>query len=159
MPEFTANTIQLHIAAWFEEIEDFKFLLLKRAEHLRVYPGIWQAITGTIEGNEMAVQTAVRELKEETGVEPLKFWTVPYMTSFFNPLKDAVNFSPVFGCLFDKSSEIRISSEHQDHGWFTLEEADKLLILPSHSKGNHVFNDYILKNTDNEYFEFNIFGV
>lgn len=43
-----------------------KVLLLRRADH----PEFWQSITGSMEwGDERPVETAVRELREETGVE------------------------------------------------------------------------------------------
>ncbi len=39
-------------------------LLLERASH----PGFWQSVTGSQEGDESLVETAVRELAEETGI-------------------------------------------------------------------------------------------
>ena len=40
-------------------------LLLERAAH----PGYWQSVTGSREGNESLVATAVREVAEETGID------------------------------------------------------------------------------------------
>ena len=39
-------------------------LLLERARH----PGFWQSVTGSQEGEESLLQTAVREVHEETGI-------------------------------------------------------------------------------------------
>jgi dihydroneopterin triphosphate diphosphatase len=39
-------------------------LLLERAAH----PGYWQSVTGSREGDESLIATAVRELAEETGI-------------------------------------------------------------------------------------------
>lgn len=53
---------------------DLQILLLERASHA----GYWQSVTGSQEGSESLVETAVRELYEETGirVEPtaLRDW-------------------------------------------------------------------------------------
>lgn len=42
----------------------FEILLLERAGH----PGYWQSVTGSIEAGESLIQTAVREVAEETGI-------------------------------------------------------------------------------------------
>jgi dATP pyrophosphohydrolase len=39
-------------------------LLLERAKH----PGYWQSVTGSCEANESLIQTAVREVAEDTGI-------------------------------------------------------------------------------------------
>jgi dATP pyrophosphohydrolase len=44
---------------------DLEVLLLERADR----PGFWQSVTGSQDAGETLVQTAVRELKEETGLE------------------------------------------------------------------------------------------
>ena len=45
-----------------------KFLILKRAK-TKIYEHLWQGVAGKIEKNEKPWETAVRELKEETGFE------------------------------------------------------------------------------------------
>jgi hypothetical protein len=52
MPEFLSNTVQAHIASKNPENEEYLFLVMKRAEKVAVYPGLWQVMTGTIEKNE-----------------------------------------------------------------------------------------------------------
>ena len=44
---------------------DFHVLLLERAAH----PGFWQSVTGSQEDDEQAIETAQREVGEETGIE------------------------------------------------------------------------------------------
>ncbi|HEX7273842.1 MAG TPA: dihydroneopterin triphosphate diphosphatase [Casimicrobiaceae bacterium] len=48
---------------------DLRVLLLERAD----YPGFWQSVTGSQEGGETLVETATRELREETGLEASAF--------------------------------------------------------------------------------------
>lgn len=43
---------------------DLNILLLERAAH----PGYWQSVTGSQEGDEALIETARRELAEETGI-------------------------------------------------------------------------------------------
>lgn len=53
---------------------DLQILMLERAQH----PGYWQSVTGSREGNESYLETAVREVGEETGLvvrpEQLRAW-------------------------------------------------------------------------------------
>ncbi len=43
---------------------EFRVLLLERASH----PGYWQSVTGSQEEGEAPVETAIREVAEETGI-------------------------------------------------------------------------------------------
>ncbi len=44
---------------------DLQVLLLERADH----PGFWQSVTGSQNPGETMLQTAIRELREETGLD------------------------------------------------------------------------------------------
>ena len=44
---------------------DLQILMLERAKH----PGYWQSVTGSREGDESFLETAIREVGEETGLE------------------------------------------------------------------------------------------
>lgn len=48
---------------------ELNILLLERAAH----PGFWQSVTGSREGEEALVDTAYREVQEETGIDATRF--------------------------------------------------------------------------------------
>ena len=48
---------------------DMQVLLLERADH----PGYWQSVTGSQNQGETLVQTAVREVAEETGLDATRY--------------------------------------------------------------------------------------
>jgi dihydroneopterin triphosphate diphosphatase len=48
---------------------DLKVLIMERADK----PGFWQSVTGSIEKNETPYQAAIREVKEETGLDALAY--------------------------------------------------------------------------------------
>ncbi|MCX7909353.1 MAG: NUDIX domain-containing protein [Ignavibacteria bacterium] len=154
MANFVANTIQVHIAAWDSRNMEYKFLALKRSKNNPIYPEIWQAITGTIEGKETAIECAIREVKEETGLQVKEIWTVPFVAIFFDPYQDAVNASPVFGVVVDFSETIKISPEHETFQWLTLEKFIELVPLPSHKIGAKYFWEHILQHKEKEMFKY-----
>jgi len=49
--------------------DDGRILLLKRADHEKVYPGMYAGPGGKIEGNDTIVETVMREVKEECSLE------------------------------------------------------------------------------------------
>lgn len=156
MPGFISNTIQVHLARYNSGNKDFEFLLLKRSLENVLYPGIWQTITGTIEPGETALQTALREVEEETGIEPVDIWTLPLIANFFDPVKDLINASPVFGVLADEMSRVKISAEHSEYKWLDMGECVGLLPLPSHREGTKVFYEYVLNREDRSMFKVKI---
>jgi 8-oxo-dGTP pyrophosphatase MutT (NUDIX family) len=144
MPEIVSKFVQVHIAR--KKGHQFEFLALKRSSDLKVYPNLWQVITGTIEENETAVETAIREIDEESGLKILKMWTIPTITSFYSPISNRIHLSPVFGVLVDEQYEINLSSEHQDYKWLSLKEHIDLVELKSHKDGSKLFYEEILNN-------------
>jgi dihydroneopterin triphosphate diphosphatase len=62
---------------------DLQVLLLERADH----PGYWQSVTGSQNEDETLVQTAVREVTEETGLDvnnsQLKNWHIQNQYEIF----------------------------------------------------------------------------
>ncbi len=143
MPEIGCRIIEICVFRFVQDKPEY--LLLHRAKDEKVYPGIWQLMSGTIEREEGGVEAALREFKEETGMKVERFWVVPYVNSFYDPDHDAVNLSPLFAAQVEQGSELRLSSEHYEYGWFPYEEAMKKLVWPGQRAGLKVTHDYIVR--------------
>jgi dATP pyrophosphohydrolase len=48
---------------------DLQVLIMERADK----PDFWQSVTGSVEGNETPYEAAIREVKEETGLNALAY--------------------------------------------------------------------------------------
>ncbi len=141
------------IAATIVEVCVFKleqrtpqYLLLQRAKSEKLYPGIWQFVTGSIEKKEKAVDAALRELTEETGLKPKAFWVVPYVNSFYDPRWDSVNLSPAFAAEVSSSKKPLLSDEHIDFQWCSYSEANRKLVWPGQRQCLKITHEYIVKN-------------
>ncbi|MDH4070152.1 MAG: NUDIX domain-containing protein [Ignavibacteria bacterium] len=121
-----------------------EFLLLRRASTERVYPGLWQFVSGKVKLGEDAVRAARREVEEETGMREGRLWTVPFVISFYDPSADAVNLNPFFACEVSTSGEISLSSEHDRSQWLDYDESVKRLIWPAQRQGLDVVRRCII---------------
>jgi len=135
----TSPLIEAHI--FRKKGNDIEFLLLKRAE-TEIYPGLWQMVSGSIDANEIAYQTALREIKEETGLTPEKFWIVPNVNSFYSSSQDEICMIPVFAALVADVAEVKISNEHSEFKWTELSETLKLLAWPGQKKSVEIIYEY-----------------
>ena len=97
------RVIDCHIAIYNNN--DWKFLLLKRSDD-KMYPGIWQGVTGKINDDEAPYKTALRELKEETGLLADKMWTIDKVNIFYDATGNIMNLIPVFGVVVNSKNVV-----------------------------------------------------
>lgn len=120
------------------------YLLLRRAKNEKLYPGIWQFVSGSIENGEKAVDAALREFQEETGMKLKGFWVVPFVNSFYDPDWDTVNLSPLFAAHVGAGDNPRLSAEHDEFGWIPYEEARRKLVWPGQREGMRIVHEVIV---------------
>ena len=126
------RVIDCHVAR--ETAEGFEYLLLRRAPN-RADAGRWRIVTGKIEDGETAWQAALRELSEETGLKPLRFFAVPYVNQFYEWQHDRINAIPVFLAIADLDAPISLDEEHTDFQWAPVTEAVAKLSWPGQRDG------------------------
>ena len=122
------------------------FLILKRAK-TKIYEHLWQGVAGKIEQGEKAWEAAIRELREETSLTPLKLFIADHVSSFYEQHEDRLNFVPVFGIEVD-SQKVILSKEHCDFKWVKLEVALPHLVWNGQKRGIQVVNDMVISNDD-----------
>jgi lipoyl(octanoyl) transferase len=101
-------------------------LLLKRTPERG---GFWQILTGRIERGESPLQTAAREVHEETGFSPRldEIRDLRYVHGFAIAERMPPLFAEETAFAARVSGEPRLSDEHDEHRWCTPEEALRLL--------------------------------
>jgi dATP pyrophosphohydrolase len=91
-------------------------LALRRAHGGRC-PGSWETVHGTIEPGETPVQASLRELREETGFDPVRLYNVSRVEAFYQHRTDEVVLIPVFAAFVSERRPPRLSSEHDEAAW------------------------------------------
>ena len=140
--EIKSDMIEVHL---FKIVDgDLKYLILKRSEN-EIFPGLWQMVTGKIECGEKAYETAIREIKEETGLLPKKLWVVPNINSFYSQADDCISLLPVFAAQLSSSCSVKISEEHCEYKWVSSKEAKKLFAWEGQRKSVDIIENYFVK--------------
>lgn len=120
---------------------DLQVLLLERADHL----GYWQSVTGSQDQDETLLQTAIREVKEETGINAacyeLTDWHIQNQYEIFPEWRwryapsVTYNTEHVFGLKVPKIIPISISTrEHKEFIWLPWRDATKKVFSCSNAE-------------------------
>lgn len=130
---------------------DLEVLLLERAKH----PGFWQSVTGSQENDETLIETALREVSEETGMEAgahqILSWRISNQFEIFAEWRHRYapgvthNVEHVFSLEVAAGTPVRIApDEHVACRWLPWREAatacfswsnrDAILMLPVSSR-------------------------
>ena len=95
-------------------------LLLRRN---RTLVGEWCQIAGAIEDGEKAWETALREVKEETGLACHRLYSADICEQFYESDRDTISLLPVFVGFVEPKSTVVINHEHSEFRWVSFDEA------------------------------------
>ncbi|AAQ60628.1 dihydroneopterin triphosphate diphosphatase [Chromobacterium violaceum] len=120
---------------------DGRALLMERADK----PGYWQSVTGSREGGEDLMDTARREVAEETGLDASRFalsdWHIVNRYEIYEhwrhryPEGVTHNDEHVFGLLLPEPCEVALAPrEHLGYRWLPWHEAAALAFSPSNAE-------------------------
>ena len=89
-------------------------------------------IGGKIRAAETAWAAAQREVAEETGQAPQRFWCLPSVNTFYEWQHDRVNLVPAFAA--ELAGDPVLNHEHQAFAWLPAEEAAARLRWPEQQR-------------------------
>ena len=109
--------------------------------------GHWDLPKGKQEKNEKEEQTALREIKEETGIEDIEFVdnfreNVNY---FFKRNEETIFKEVVFFLAEARTEEVTISNEHIGYAWLGYENAYKKLTFNNAKELLKKVNQFLFK--------------
>jgi dATP pyrophosphohydrolase len=127
------------VACWLYRIADggaIEILLIRRAPD-RMYAGLWQCVTGKLEPGERILEGALREVAEETGLQPsdLEDLMETDIVNWFHAEDlDTLLCEAVFAARVRSGATITLSDEHDDHRWLGAEAAKDLVVWPAYER-------------------------
>jgi len=121
-----------------------EYLVLRRSPDEKVYPNLWQIVTGTIGEGERAIDAAFRECKEETSLAPHQFWVVPHVSTFYDYHTDTMVMAPQFAAQVELGDEPTLSPEHVTYRWLGYDEARRRLVWPGHRDCLDIVHTYLV---------------
>jgi dATP pyrophosphohydrolase len=119
---------------------DGRVLLMERADA----PGFWQSVTGSQDAGETLAQTAIREVREETGLEASQFaltdWGIETRFEIYERWRHRYapgvthNTEHVFGLLLPSALPVTLAAcEHVQYHWLPREAAAEACFSPSNA--------------------------
>ncbi len=113
-------------------------LLLERAD----FPGYWQSVTGSRDGDESPRETAIREVAEETGLDATRYvltdWQQQNVYEIYAqwryryPPGTTHNTEHVFGLQLPQPVDVQLSpGEHLGYCWLPWRQAADKVFSPS----------------------------
>lgn len=137
------------------DADRLEILLIRRAAD-RIFPGLWQCVTGAVEPGERVPLAAMREVAEETGLaaHDVEAWyDLDQVAPFYDEGSDGVVVSAIFAVRVRPGAEPIPSHEHDAARWVTAHEAPLLAIWPSYAESVHRIRDSLLDPATAHWFE------
>lgn len=113
---------------------DGDLLILKRSDKVKTYKGLWGGVAGYIEDDEEPYETALKEIREETGLKENDIDFIKKIDSIrFIDFYEGRRYDwEIFPFLFKtrKKDKIHIDWEHSECRWITPSEIGRIDTVP-----------------------------
>lgn len=129
-----------------KENNKIKFLLLYKKANDN-YKESWDLSRGNIEKEEDEKQTVMREIKEETGINDLKFIDgFRERMNFIYKKQGNLVFKEIIYLLAEtKTKEVVLSFEHNDYSWLEFSESFEKITFKNTKDVFKLANDFLIK--------------
>lgn len=130
MPKFRQDMVGTWVLRQTSTPHTYHHLQLRRApaDHLG---GTWSFCRGGIDPAEPTIAAALRELREETGLTPVAFFSLGVVEQFYSYHMDAICQIPFFVAIVPPTAAVTLNDEHDTHRWLTDTEIEQHLVWSS----------------------------
>jgi dihydroneopterin triphosphate diphosphatase len=139
------------ISAYIARVEDGegRYLLLRRLS--KYLEGTWQQISGLVQTDETGWQAALREIREETGIVPSRFYSANETEVFYERRQNCINVVPVFVGFVEGDVDVVLSAEHSEYRWVTARDAHEFLTFHQQVATVKHLEEVFVRNTPPEF--------
>lgn len=134
---------------------DVQVLLMRRTGYLT---GLWCQVAGGIEPGETAWQTALREVREETGIVLTNIWSADICEQFYEAPKECLTLVPVFVGFVPNDTEVALNDEHDAYEWLDFDAAQARLSFPGQRKALAAVWEEFVDRQPNPHLQIDIAG-
>jgi dihydroneopterin triphosphate diphosphatase len=121
-----------------------EFLCLKRAARGGL-PGVWQPITGGLRRGEGPLAGAAREVREETGLTPRRWWTLEEVGIYFDARVGRARVMAMFAAEVDPKDGVRLSREHEASAFLAAAAAGRRFLWAAQRRGLETVRHEVLR--------------
>ncbi|MFN2566564.1 MAG: ATPase, T2SS/T4P/T4SS family [Gemmatimonadaceae bacterium] len=108
--------------------DGWRVLVLQRAMATRC-PGAWESVHGRLEAEERPEAGALREIREETGLEPDRLYVIT-VQPYYLKAAATVQLAVVFAAFVSEPAHVTLSPEHQAFEWLDVDTATSRFAWP-----------------------------
>jgi 8-oxo-dGTP pyrophosphatase MutT (NUDIX family) len=126
MTSVNVGTVDVYLIS--PDSAGWQVLTLQRAQHTRC-PTAWETVHGRIEPGESPEQAAVREVREETGLDLQRLYNVMVQPFYLHKLA-TVELAVVFAAFVRRTDSVVLGDEHMRHEWLSPEAALERFVWP-----------------------------
>lgn len=119
MAELHVGTIDCYVIR--PRPDGWRVLVLQRALDTRC-PTAWETVHGRLEPGEEPEQGAVREVREETGLECERLYSITVQPYYLQKMR-SVQLAVVFCAFVDEPATVTLGPEHQRFEWLSVDDA------------------------------------
>lgn len=140
----SATQVEVHV--FRRRGKRLELLLLRRSAD-RSLAGVWQPVTGGIERGEGALVAAAREVREETGLTPIRWWALEHLATFYDAARDHIRVVPVFAAEAAWTDPVQLSHEHDRYSFVSLREASRRVLWATQRQAIAALSDEVLSGS------------
>ena len=145
-PVLPISCTQIEVHVFRRRGKRLEMLLIRRSPQ-RSLAGVWQPITGGIEPGESTMAAAIRELREETALTPLRWWALEQPATFYDPGRDMIRVVPVFTAEVAWTDPVYLSDEHDKYAFVPFREARKRVLWATQRRAIEAVRDEVLSGS------------
>ena len=126
MTQIKVGVVDVYVLA--READEWRVLALQRSDDTRC-PGAWESVHGHILDGEKPEDAALRELREETGLEAERLYNVT-VSAFYLHREQTVQLAVAFAAIVPSGAQVTRGAEHVKSEWLSLSDAASRFAWP-----------------------------